>query len=225
MVDAEPGRSDTSPERSRPGDEAARLAAALRERIVRGVLEPGARLRQERLAAAFETSRMPVREALRMLADEGLVELAPNRGAVVARLDPAAVIEIAEMRAAAETLALRVALPEMSDRVLDGAAAIQAEAERAGLDGFGALNGRFHLALYAPAPRPRLLAHIVELGRLADRYLVSAAVRLDYVERSHEEHRRLLEACRRRDADAASAILARHILDAGRALSDALARS
>ena len=73
------------------------------------------------------------------------------------------------MRVALETLALRRALPELSNAQLDQAAALQDALESAPLEEFGVLNAAFHEALYAPAQRPRLLAQIEMLGRAADR--------------------------------------------------------
>lgn len=206
----------------RTGDQAIRVADALREKIVSGELKPGEALRQERLAVLFETSRMPVRDALRLLEAEGLVQMPPNKGAIVAPLDPEEFREVYEMRAALETLALRLAIPELTNSQIDRAAAIQDKAEASDLENFGALNKAFHFALYEPCARPRLLAQIAALNETGDRYLRLAAAQLDYTRRSHQEHRDLLEACRRRDGAEACEILRRHIEAAGEALVDRL---
>lgn len=208
----------------RTGEQAEQIAATLRADIVAGRLKPGAPLRQEHLAERFETSRMPVRDALKMLEAEGLIESIRNRGARVAALDPEGFREIYEMRAAAETLALRTAIPEMTNRHLDMAAALQDQAEGAPLATFGTLNKQFHETLYAPCGWPRLLAHIDALADLSDRYLRIAAIELDYMERSHSEHRGVLDACFARDADKACALLDAHIRDAGRSLYRTLAK-
>ncbi len=210
--------SATARKDRRSGEQAATIAAALREDIIAGHLAAGAPLRQERLAARFSTSRMPVREALRLLESEGLVALQPNKGAIVAALDTEELREIYEMRVAAETLALRLAIPELSNAQIARAEAIQAQAEASSLRDFGELNKAFHATLYQPCDRPRLLAHIASLNGLADRYLRLTVKRLDYAERSHREHRALLEACRRRDESEAVAILRRHVGEAGEAL-------
>jgi DNA-binding GntR family transcriptional regulator len=127
------------------------------------------------------------------------------------------------MRGALETLALRLAIPELTNRQLEDAGAVLDRAERADLSDFGVLNKEFHTTLYAPCRRPRLLAQIATLDDLADRYLRVAAMQLDYIERSHREHRALLQACYDRDADAAVACLRDHIESAGRALYGMLA--
>lgn len=200
------------------GDQVAALVRRLRGEIISGALRPGEALRQEMLADRFATSRMPIREALRVLESQGLVVLVPHKGAAVAPLDPAELEEVYEMRVAAETLALRRAIPELSNAQIDRAARIQERAEASDLREFGALNKAFHLALYAPCGRPRLLAHISGLSDVADRYLRFTAGLLDYTDRSHREHRALLAACRRRDEAEAASLLARHIAEAGETL-------
>ncbi|WP_189988345.1 GntR family transcriptional regulator [Thalassobaculum fulvum] len=204
--------------RPKAGDQVAALVETLRAQIVSGELRPGEPLRQELLADRFATSRMPVREALRVLESEGLVVLVPHKGAAVAPLDPAELEEVYEMRVAAETLALRRAIPELSNAQIDRAERIQDRAEAAGMQDFGALNKAFHTTLYVPCGRPRLLAHIAALGDVADRYLTFTAGSLDYRDRSHREHRALLAACRQRDEAAAVDLLTRHISEAGKTL-------
>lgn len=203
----------------RRGDQAAAIAEALRGDIIGGALPAGSLLRQEPLAERFGVSRMPVREALGRLEREGFVTLRPNRGAVVAPLSLADLREIYEMRVAAETLALRLALPELSNARIERAEEIQSLMETAPVAAFGRLNTEFHKLLYAPCARPRLLSHIQDLGNAADRYLRVTVSSLDYAERSHDEHRGLLRACRRRDEKKAVKRLARHIEEAGQALA------
>jgi len=197
--------------RTRTGATAAQIAEVLRGEIIGGALAPGAALRQEELARRFRTSRMPIRDSLRILGQEGLVDLPANRGARVAPLDAADFADISEMRALAEPLALKLAIPELTNRQLDRAAAIQDQAETEAGDRFGALNKAFHLALIEPCGRPRLLSHIAGLSDLTERYLHFAAKELNYAARSHAEHRALLDACRARDADRACRLLTAHI--------------
>ncbi len=208
------------PSRSGGDDQTRAIADRLRERIIGGELAAGAPLRQEQLAALFGTSRMPVREALRILQAEGFVEMVRNRGAAVAPIDLDDLNEIYEMRAMVETMALRLAIPELSNSRIDRAAVIQNELESASLSEFGRLNKAFHLTLYEACARPRLLAHIALLNDAADRYLKIAIRRLDYSDRSNREHRALLDACRARDSARAEALLADHVRDAGKMLLD-----
>lgn len=203
-------------------DQTQSVADRLRERIISGALAAGQPLRQETIAEAYGVSRMPVREALRLLQAEGFVEMVRNRGASVAAIDARDLAEIHEMRVLAECLALRHAIPELTESRIDRAESIQGELETAPIEAFGALNKRFHMTLYEACARPRLLAHISLLHDAADRYLRIAIRQLDYAVRSDREHRELLAACRRRDAEAAEVILRTHIEVAGKALLAAL---
>ncbi|MCC4245324.1 GntR family transcriptional regulator [Stappia indica] len=203
-------------------DQTQSVADRLRERIISGELAAGQPLRQETIAEAYGVSRMPVREALRLLQAEGFVEMVRNRGASVAAIDARDLAEIHEMRVLAECLALRHAIPELTESRIDRAESIQGELETAPIEAFGALNKRFHMTLYEACGRPRLLAHISLLHDAADRYLRIAIRQLDYAVRSDREHRELLAACRRRDTEAAQEILRTHIEEAGKALLAAL---
>lgn len=207
---------------TRTGDRAAQIASHLRAEIISGAFAPGESLRQEELAARFQVSRMPVRDSLRILEQEGLVDVPTNRGARVAPLDQTDFLEISEMRRVAEVLALKHAIPELTNRQIEQATAIQDEAEAAGPERFGELNKAFHRALIAPCGWPRLLAHIDGLSDLTERYLCFAVAELKYAERSHTEHRALIEACARRDSEAACALLAAHIEAASKELLAAL---
>jgi DNA-binding GntR family transcriptional regulator len=206
------------------GDQAEVLVEAIRSAIIEGRLKPDQALRQEEIAAEFETSRMPVRDALRILNLQGLVRLVPNKGAVVAPIDANELVENTEMREAAELLALGLAIPQLSNAQIDTAAHVQREIEGAELHEFGNLNKRFHMAVYAPCNRPRLLAHISNLHDIAERYMCFALENLDYVQRSTDEHHRLIEACFNRDKASAETVLRSHIADAGKALLTYLER-
>jgi len=205
-------------EEKKRGDRALGLVQRIRQAIIAGDLPPGSALRQEELAATFASSRMPVREALRTLDAEGLVRLIPNRGAIVAPIDADELRENFEMREVSEVLAIRLALPHLSNAQIDRAARIQERIDHCDLAEFGPLNKAFHLTLYEPANRPRLIAHIGGLHDIADRYLRFTLAKLDYADRSAEQHAALLDACYRRDEAAAMALTAQHIVDAGQTL-------
>src|SRR5580704_7664752 len=93
---------------------AGRIAEAIGERIISGALQPDAPLRQDHVAREFNSSHVPVREAFRQLEAQHLVVALPRRGVRVAPLDATAIREISEMRAALEVVALRHAVPKMS---------------------------------------------------------------------------------------------------------------
>src|SRR5580700_3969995 len=95
-----------------------RIADTLRTAILDGSYQPGERIRQEEVAARSGASRIPVREALRMLHAEGLVTLVANSGAWVTKLTLAECAELYQIRERLEPLLLRASLPEIDDAVL-----------------------------------------------------------------------------------------------------------
>lgn len=210
---------------TRRGDRAQHIQGLIRDAIITGELAPGSSLRQEELAKAYESSRMPIREALRTLSVEGLVQLIPNRGAIVAPIEIDDLRENFEMREVSETLAIRLSIPQLSNAQIDRAAAIQAEIETCDILKFGALNKAFHLALYEPARRPRLVAHIASLHDIAERYLRFTLQQLNYFDRSSADHKAILDACYRRDTTEAVRLTGSHIVDAGKTLEEYLSKS
>ena len=192
------------------------IAESLRQAIIEGQLGPGESLRQENLAQHFAVSRIPVREALRQLESEGWIVLHRNRGARVSSLSADEVREIYEIRASLEVTALRLAAPHHTPQSLKQAGAIlhAAHSESGGLFNVER-NREFHLALYAPAQRPRLIALIDSLHSQGERYL---RLKLDmpaHKRQSDDEHQRILDAMRRGDVEAAVKILEPHLLQTG----------
>lgn len=217
-MSSNPKQADIAAHRERSGKQALQVAEALRRDIVSGALPPETVLRQERISERYQVSRMPVRDALRILEAEGIVTIRRNRGAIVTPISVDDLREIYEMRIAAETLALRLSIPELSNTQIEDAKRLQAEMERAELSDFGSLNAGFHTAIYAGADRPRLQTHIGVLAKASDRYLRYTVAALDYADKSNAEHRQLLEYCLHRDTGKAVKTLERHIADAADAL-------
>lgn len=201
-------------------------ADALRERILAGRLVAGTPLRQEALAAELGVSRVPLREALHRLEAEGLVVLAPHRGAVVAELPVAAAAELFELRALVESDLARRAVPRLTraDDAALGRTARAFEAAAAGGDPleWGAANRALHLALYAPAGRPETLEVVERLHDRCDRLLRLQLALTDGLPRAVREHRAIVAAARARDARRVEQLVRAHILAAGRALVAAL---
>ncbi len=196
------------------GDPVSQTVDILKAEIVSGALTPGEPLRQEHLAKRFGLSRMPIREAITRLQLTGFVTVEPNKRACVAPVSQADFLEIYDTRIALETLALKTAIPHLTDSIIDQAAAVQARIETADLQDFGPLNMAFHTTLYRPSARPRLLALIDNFGECADRYMFMVAAGHALHEKSNREHHVLLDACRKRDTDAAVTCLKGHIEDA-----------
>jgi DNA-binding GntR family transcriptional regulator len=189
------------------------VTAGLREAILSGALKGGEPIRQEDVATRFGVSRIPVREALRQLEGEGLVAFYPHRGAVVSELSKKEVQELSEIRIALETLAIRVAIPQLTQDDLQKAEEILewADQEQDLITKWGEFNWRFHSALYAPADRPHLLNMIHKLHTNFERYLRVYVLALEYEEQGQEEHRQLFELCKSGNVGDAEELLTQHI--------------
>lgn len=198
-----------------------RIAYALRRAILQGQLIGGQSLRQDEIAAVFQVSKIPVREALVQLQAEGLVEMPPNKGAVVTQLNTAEIHEIYAMRIALESIALRHAIPRLTNRDLANASHILTQIDQQeDMRGWAELNWEFHETLYRPSGMGRLLGIAKNLHTNVVRYLL-ASQQFNTPERtlSQQEHRELLEYCRQGAADAACACLERHLAGAKEAVS------
>lgn len=191
---------------------AQRIAQSIGERIISGVLQPGAPLRQDHIAREFNSSHVPVREAFRQLEAQHLVIAVPRRGVRVAPLDANSVKEIAEMRAALEVVALRNAAPKLTSAHLARIELALIEADNAEtIQEFEVANRTFHHALVAPCAMPRLLTCLDGL-QLANSRLVFAIARSSgWRPRSNQDHRLILQALQSRNIDQACGLLARHI--------------
>ena len=190
---------------------AAVISRTLTERIVTGRIEPGARLRQDHVAEEFGASHVPVREAFRRLEAQGLAVSEPRRGVRVTTFGVEELREVAEMRAALESLALRHAAPNLTPAILNAAEAATRAAENAnGVAEWEVANRQFHVLLLAPCGMPRLLSAIDHLHVASARFLF-AAWRSDWEARTDHDHRAILAALRSGQTETACSILARHV--------------
>jgi DNA-binding GntR family transcriptional regulator len=196
------------------------VAQTLRQAILRGSLAGGQILRQESLANQLGVSRVPVREAIRQLNSEGLVQITAHRGAVVTALSADDIREIYDIRVGLETTALRLALPHLSPAILARAAAALQEIDTATeAREWGARNWHFHVTLYTPAQRPRLLALIRTMHDNVGRYLQVYPALIQQQHYSQQEHQQLLAACQAQDEHAALRILRQHLEGASERLA------
>ncbi len=201
----------------RGGDAGARVAERLREEILRGALSPGDRILQEELAERFGASRVPIREAIRILVHEGLVTTVANSGSWVARLTLAECEEVYLMRERLEPLLLRYSAPHLTDAdlaELQSLAARVADASTAGdVDGFLRFDRQFHLASYAHAETQQLGDLISKLWNSTAPYRRAyvATWSSDLQRLANDEHHLLIETLRDRDIDEAERVLAGHI--------------
>jgi DNA-binding GntR family transcriptional regulator len=205
---------------------AGRIARVLGDRIISGALVPGSRLMQDHIAKEFGASHVPVREAFRKLEAQGLIVSKPRCGVRVSHLDPGVILEVTEMRAALEGLALHHALPHLSARDLDAAYKALVEGEASDqITAWEAANRRFHLAITAPCGMSRLMASIGDLHRSDTRFLFATWRRLHWQPRSDTEHRTILDAIKRGDGERARELLEAHVREAGKALVDSLSNT
>ena len=189
------------------------VADGLRQGILSGALRSGQPLRQEQIAEYFGVSKIPVREALRQLAGEGLVTFSPHRGAVVSKISYEEAREITEIRVSLESLALRLAVPIITDEDLGQVEEVfrLADSEE-NISRYANLCWKFHEILCSFAGRPRLQNMIEALHATYDLYVrVTSREVMSNKARSQRQHREILDACRSKDADAAVKALEENI--------------
>lgn len=192
---------------------------ALRERIVTVGLRPGARLIERDLAAEFEVSRIPLREALQRLAADGLVTAVPGQGSIVTVPTPKDIADLFDVRAGLEPVAARLAAANAAPEDLLKLQACVLPRDRA--DSRTEANAAFHRELVAAARNP-LLAQIMEPLEARMRWVFHLTVERD-PERQRQEHAELLEALVAPDPDRAAAVAHAHVED-GRAFTLEAAR-
>lgn len=188
-----------------------RIYTALSERIVTGQLPAGEKLRQDHIAREFDTSHVPVREALLRLEAHGLAHSEPRRGTRVSALDPAEIREVIEMRVALEVLALTHAFARLSDADVKAADAARTACDEAtDMASWERLNRQFHRTILSPCGMPRLLAAIDDLHIASARHLF-ANWKHQWRPRADKDHAAIVQAMMRRDAAAGCEILRRHL--------------
>jgi DNA-binding GntR family transcriptional regulator len=192
------------------------VLAALRERILSGELAPGERLVEGRLSEQLGVSRMPVREALRALAAEGIVVIEPRRGATVTSFSPEQIREMVEVRATLEALNAKLAARRHDPAQIARLERILAEGTRLtsedDLTRISALNLDFHEALGSVAANSVLQEMMRSLReRTALFFTVNNRERM---RQNWEEHAAILRAVVAGDAELASLLAARHVYSA-----------
>lgn len=191
-----------------------RIADQLRERILAGRLAPGTRIIQDDLADELRTSRLPVREALRILAASGLVTLRANQGAWVTRMDMRECELSYKMRERLEPLLLAESAPRLSTQDIEGMALLQERIEgNDDVEEFLVLDRALHWAAYQHHDAEQLASLVARLWDTTQHYR-RAFTRLAGAKRRWiiaAEHRLLIEALRDRDHASAQHILALHI--------------
>jgi DNA-binding GntR family transcriptional regulator len=195
-----------------------RVHRRIRSLILSGELAPGEPLRQEALAEGLGTSRTPLREALNRLASEGLIEIRPHRGAVVARFAQRDIEADYEARSVVEPAAARLAAeraPAETARELASALVAQ-RAAGSDLDRQFEANRAFHLALVRGSRNKHLTRFVESLwgGRIAPVFYARQARRPGRVRRDLREHAEIARLVEFGDGDAAADAVERHLAGA-----------
>jgi DNA-binding GntR family transcriptional regulator len=188
------------------------VAERLRQQIFARELEPGSWIDEQKLAAAFGISRTPLREALKVLAVEGLVTMKVRRGAYVTEMSERDVTDVYHLLSLLESDAAAVVARCATPQQIDELASLHAELEGAVADRerFFALNEAFHLRLLAVADNRWRTQVVVDLRKVMKLNRHHSLFRQGRIAASLKEHRALMAALRQRDADGAAALTREH---------------
>lgn len=207
----------TTPEASEESSEALAemVARTLRQEIVEGLLAPKERIKQSAVADRLEVSRLPVREALRQLATEGLVSLERDIGARVTALDPTDLIETYIVREALEPVLTEHAARLIEPKRLAEMYAINERselcAERDDHNGYLDADRELHRAIFEAAQLPRVYAAVTGMFNTAERYRRAYSLLPHKLEISVIEHRMILDAIERGAAEDAGGLHRIHV--------------
>ena len=191
------------------------VADRLRPMLVEGRIAPGAKLNERELAAVLRVSRTPLREAIKMLASEGLVELVPNRGAMAVSLSEADVRNTFEVMAALESMSGELAAQRITDAELNAIRAMQSEMMEAygrrDLSSYYRLNGLIHGAINAAAKNPVLTSMYRQLNARLQALRYRSNLDEAKWRRAAQEHEKMIVALAARDAVKMRDLLLKHL--------------
>ncbi|MGE4242149.1 GntR family transcriptional regulator [Ramlibacter sp.] len=191
------------------------VAQRLRQMLVEGRIAPGAKLNERELAEVLQVSRTPLREAIKMLAAEGLVELVPNRGAIAVALDEDAIRHTFELMGGLEGLSGELAAQRITDEELAEIRALHYEMmaayTRRDLSAYYRLNAQIHRAINAAARNPVLAATYDRVNARLQALRFRSNQDGEKWKGAMQEHERMIEALSKRDAAAMREVLAAHL--------------
>ena len=210
------------------------IAFRLQRKILNGDFQPGSRLVQDELCQIFGVSRTPIREALRKLQAQHLVEVIPNRGAKVRVFDKNELVEVYTIRAELEGLGCELAAAKLTPRIRAKLKEIQGKLA-AGVSRFARqevgpddeapfnsvineTNAEFHQTIHRAAGNAHLVRIIADLLQFFPKDYIWQAVRSslrEFLELNVEEHERVLDCLVSGDASGARREMKRHVLHAG----------
>ncbi|WP_306143271.1 GntR family transcriptional regulator [Roseibium sp. MMSF_3412] len=198
------------------------LIETLRNDIRSGALRPGDQLEEAALAERFGVSRTPVREAVRSLVDSGLLETRPRKGALVRTLTAKEIIDLFEVAAELEGMACRLAADRLTSQKADTMQDRLAECEEAAKandpNAYARANLAFHDAIHQAAGNNRLIEQIEQLSGHINPYRALPYSMRGRLEKSTEEHTRILEAIIANDGLHADQLMRDHMMLQGQRL-------
>jgi DNA-binding GntR family transcriptional regulator len=190
-------------------------ATRLRQMLIENRIPPGAKLNERELADVLQVSRTPLREAIKMLAAEGLVELLPNRGAIAVALDEEDVNNTFEVMAGLEALSGELASKRITDDELAEIKAMQFEMmaayTRRDLSAYYRLNARIHNAINAAAKNPVLTTTYNQVNARLQALRFRSNQDGDKWKRAVNEHEKMIQALRAHDPEAMRHVLLTHL--------------
>jgi len=192
------------------------VAELLRQRIFRRELEPGSWIDELKLAEEYGISRTPLREALKVLAAEGLVTMKVRRGAYVTEVSEQDLVDVYHLLALLESDAAGVVASQASPAQIDELRALHGELEAAATPGhvdrdhFFAINERFHMRLLDIANNRWRNQMVADLRKVMKLNRHNSLLKSGRIEESLAEHRALMDALVQRDADAAARRMREH---------------
>lgn len=211
--------SEASEERELLSD---RVRNALTDAIASGSLAAGTALDEQDLASRFGASRTPVREALRQLAFNGLVELRPRRGAVVTRMTPERIAEMFETTAEIEALCARLATYRMTplerSRLVDLHESSKTMVAASNVDAYDAFNRDFHEMLYRGTHNGFMAEQALGIRSRLSAFRRTQLHYEDRIAASRSEHGEILAAMAEGDGEAVARRMRAHMLNAASAL-------
>lgn len=191
------------------------VAARLRTMLVEGHIEPGAKLNERELSELLGVSRTPLREAIKLLGSEGLVDLLPNRGAVAVKLGEADVLHLFEVLAHLEGLSGELAAQRITDEELAEIRALHFEMlaahARKDLSGYYRLNALIHAAINRAARNPVLTRTYDGINARVQSLRFRTNQNATKWKRAVKEHERMVEALEARDSTTLRAVLVEHL--------------
>ena len=190
------------------------IANSLKEEILSGKYPPGIRIRQEDIAEQFGASRSPVREALRILEAEGLINLVAHTGAWISHLSLSECEEMYQLRERVEPLLLRLSIPHITDALIAELKDLVLQMEATtDVETFLRLDRQFHLLSYSKAETVLVGEMVNRLWNTTQHYrrAYSQMMAPTSFKPAHYEHHLLLASIIKRDVDDAERILFGHI--------------